>query len=134
MIKRYQQWLYPELRHAHDRAAYRSLMKTAWRRSMANMIFMLVYLTFMVIYLVVSILLRKSPINAIPTFIGAFALGIVPLILTLAIIRPGMRRAMRIELRRSGVPICVYCGYNTAGVDNQRCPECGRPILNPPLF
>lgn len=36
------------------------------------------------------------------------------------------RRRLREQLVRSGVPICIQCGYLLKGLSEPRCPECGR--------
>ena len=39
--------------------------------------------------------------------------------------RRGMRRALRLELLKKGIPICLHCGYNLTGCQSVQCPECG---------
>ena len=55
-------------------------------------------------------------------------------LLAMLLVRPRLRLKIRIALHREGLPICIHCGYDTTDLDDPRCPECGRPILNPPLF
>ena len=39
-----------------------------------------------------------------------------------------IRRRLRAELAKKGVPICVPCGYNLTGNVSGVCPECGTKI------
>ena len=39
-----------------------------------------------------------------------------------------MRRELRVELQKRGVPICIPCGYDLRGQSEARCPECGKPF------
>ena len=43
-------------------------------------------------------------------------------------IRRDMPKALRGQLIKAGVPICVKCGYDLRGLpaDRVKCPECGR--------
>jgi len=42
------------------------------------------------------------------------------------------RQRIRVDLRRQlaerGIPICIQCGYDTRGLTEHRCPECGTPF------
>ena len=53
------------------------------------------------------------------------------------LIRPGVQRSLREQLRERGVPICVMCGYDLRTQSEGRCPECGTlsapPVCNPLL-
>ena len=42
------------------------------------------------------------------------------------IARSTMRRALREELLRRGIPICINCAYDLTGNVSGRCPECGK--------
>lgn len=42
--------------------------------------------------------------------------------------RQSVRRRMREELARRGVPTCPSCHYCLKDLTSNRCPECGRPI------
>jgi len=44
--------------------------------------------------------------------------------------RRALRRVVRCELQRDGVPICIECGYDLRGLDTPRCPECGREFAH----
>lgn len=39
-----------------------------------------------------------------------------------------IRSALRTELIRIGVPVCLRCGYDLRGQAEPRCPECGTPF------
>lgn len=41
------------------------------------------------------------------------------------LLRGRLRRALREELNQRGVPLCISCGYDLAGMASPRCPECG---------
>lgn len=41
--------------------------------------------------------------------------------------RRGARQELRAKLRKSGVPVCLKCGYNLTGNTTGVCPECGEP-------
>lgn len=36
-----------------------------------------------------------------------------------------IKRRLRRQLCKKGVPICINCGYVLVGLDTNRCPECG---------
>ncbi len=36
-----------------------------------------------------------------------------------------VKRKLRTELVKRGVPICIPCGYDLRGLTEPRCPECG---------
>lgn len=40
--------------------------------------------------------------------------------------RDRVRRQIRAAMCRAGIPICVHCGYDTRGLTENRCPECGK--------
>ncbi len=42
--------------------------------------------------------------------------------------RSRVRRNLRKELVKIGVPICIHCAYDLRGQIEPRCPECGRPF------
>ncbi|MCB9854113.1 MAG: hypothetical protein H6818_00390 [Phycisphaerales bacterium] len=44
----------------------------------------------------------------------------------LRIRRRSIQRHLRRRLIASGVPICLHCGYDLRGLQDARCPECGR--------
>lgn len=36
-----------------------------------------------------------------------------------------IRRSLRYQLVRKGIPICIHCGYDLRGQVQYNCPECG---------
>ncbi len=53
---------------------------------------------------------------------------LVPLVCFL-LIRNRLRRRLRQELVKIGVPICIQCAYDLRGQIEPRCPECGEPFV-----
>ena len=39
--------------------------------------------------------------------------------------RRAIRRSLRRDLNRAGMPTCVHCGYDLSAGEGERCPECG---------
>ena len=39
--------------------------------------------------------------------------------------RRGIRRRLREQLAKKGIPVCIPCGYNLTGNESGVCPECG---------
>ncbi len=42
--------------------------------------------------------------------------------------RHRLRRFLRLQLVKRGIPICLKCGYDLRGQTEPRCPECGTPF------
>ena len=42
--------------------------------------------------------------------------------------REDIRRRLRAELAKKGIPVCIPCGYNLTGNVSGICPECGKAI------
>ncbi len=39
--------------------------------------------------------------------------------------RRDIRRRLRAQLAKKGIPICIQCGYDLTGNESGTCPECG---------
>ena len=39
--------------------------------------------------------------------------------------RRSIRRRLRAQLAKKGIPVCIPCGYNLTGNESGVCPECG---------
>ncbi len=39
--------------------------------------------------------------------------------------RRDIRRRLRAQLAKKGIPVCIPCGYNLTGNESGVCPECG---------
>ncbi len=48
--------------------------------------------------------------------------------------RRGIRRRLRAQLARKGIPVCVPCGYNLTGNESGVCPECGTAMHTTEVF
>ncbi len=126
-IKPYMLRWYPELQLVKQDLARRELLKRANRKA---------YLTFWGVHawlfaMVVSLILHWTitenylhPVGAAFTTILVVPFIAVPLTYRWA--RSGIRRSLRNELRSMGHSICVPCGYDTRGLTEERCPECGK--------
>ncbi|MBN1347474.1 MAG: hypothetical protein JXQ73_32590 [Phycisphaerae bacterium] len=66
------------------------------------------------------------PHNNYPPFAAPLGLALCGFWLTW-LYRYSIRRSLREQLAKSGVPICVECGYQLRGLTEPRCPECGTP-------
>jgi len=44
--------------------------------------------------------------------------------------RRDIRRRLRTQLTKKGIPICIPCGYNLTGNESGTCPECGTPTTS----
>ena len=42
--------------------------------------------------------------------------------------RRDIRRRLREQLVKKGIPVCITCGYNLTGNESGVCPECGTEI------
>jgi len=42
--------------------------------------------------------------------------------------RRAIRRELRVQLKKRGIPICIPCGYDLTGNVSGVCPECGAAI------
>ena len=56
---------------------------------------------------------------------GAFVIGFLFFPWTHLVFCQRLRKALRIELLKKGIPICLHCGYNLTGCPSVQCPECG---------
>jgi len=43
--------------------------------------------------------------------------------------RRDIRRRLRTQLAKKGIPVCIPCGYNLTGNESGVCPECGTEII-----
>lgn len=62
------------------------------------------------------------------------AVGIVGLILNLGLRRlraARLRTELREYLNRSGITVCMKCGFDLRGNSSERCPECGTSAPSP---
>ncbi len=130
--------LYPELsyfesseqRDAAKDQALRTIFK-AWRFWLALVMLVLasqlleeVFLS--VVQFLVGIIDPAFRITIILTLAIWLGFTVVPLLLFFQIgWRPLYRRALRVELRKAGVPICHKCGYDLRA-SKERCSECGQ--------
>lgn len=62
--------------------------------------------------------------SALPVIVSIITALVSSLGLRFAFRGP-VRRALRVELCKRGVPVCVPCGYDLRGLQTRRCPECG---------
>ena len=129
-MKRFREWLIPELRREPDEdrrwAAYRSGMAHSWFDWWMGACIPLSCLTA---YLRPF---RGRSHRLAPSLVYFFGnLGIALLIFSILMgvgfvaLRSQIRRHTRARLKGMGTPICVPCGYDLTGNTNGICPECG---------
>lgn len=58
-------------------------------------------------------------------YYAAYPMGFLVVPLLCLLFRRGMREALRLELIKKGIPICLNCAYDLTGCPSVRCPECG---------
>ena len=114
-------WLFPELRRLEDDRTQKAVLRSVPSRH--------VWIPFVLPSVVILILLfapiHYSEWRTGMMLAGLFA-GVAPFGIAIMFARPKMRRAIRRELVRRGIPICVHCGYDTRNLTENRCPECGK--------
>ncbi len=44
--------------------------------------------------------------------------------------RQDIRRRLRAQLAKKGIPVCIPCGYNLTGNESGVCPECGSAVVD----
>ena len=130
MFDRIDNVLYPELarfpsRHQRDEALVRARREAPVRKRIPLKI--LVPTIAIVLFGYVLEWLRPNPpvsIGAIAWAVGlALMWGSVYVIFRYA--RGEVRKCLRAELSRAGVPTCVECGYDLRNIPEWVCPECG---------
>jgi hypothetical protein len=119
----------PAARHEVYRVALRKL---GWRWQ---------YLLFAAVAPVVAVLAahvgltelgRVAPYVAqFRTLFFAAAAGVALPLSFQYLFRRTLQVAIREELNRRGVPVCIGCGYDLRGQETPRCPECGRGFAPP---
>jgi len=66
-----------------------------------------------------------------PVAVGGICGGIVgggSVALLQVFYRQKMLRFIRDDMNRNGLPVCRECGYDLRGIQEARCPECGRGL------
>ena len=124
--------LYPELRLFPSEDTRRSAEREAFRRTIKNPQFILrlvatILLLMAVRWLAQTLNLVNGLIGELVAWLAVFVMAGVsaPWIIPIS----SIRRMLRNRLRESGIPVCDNCGYQLAGLDGDRCPECGRLIM-----
>ncbi len=127
MIDAIQRAIFPELIRFQSRVAGRralQLARTEMLYTRRTLVRMLVFASIGVAadQLVKWLLVPKHPGMI---YLADAALLACVLIFSL-LLRNEMRLVLRRYLRMDNVDICIQCGYDTAGLDEARCPECGK--------
>lgn len=112
-------WLYPELRRVDDDRVRGSILRSVptGHERVAEVLSLLVFLTLVAI----SAFQRWWVV----LFVAMPLAGVGPQLIANGFGRARTRRAIRMELARRGIPVCVQCGYDIRGLPENRCPECG---------
>ncbi len=56
-----------------------------------------------------------------------FILSLIGFGIAIWLTRRDIRRRLRAQLTKKGIPVCIPCGYDLTGNVTGRCPECGTP-------
>lgn len=132
MIKRIQQWLYPELMHYSGWFDRQRAIRRASNRSMKRRKIWVSFVIVMLLgsaapLLIVEIVgVQYFVFPGSPAVFAAYGLFFGAIFGRIQ--QQAMRKEMRIELYDRGVPICLGCGYDTTGLVGDQCPECGANI------
>jgi hypothetical protein len=124
--------LYPELLLFPDREAANEALATANREDRSHWFVVMVTIIILICY---NILLRLFPHPAVYSFVPGGVLllttGLFPTLCWFPLLRRNVRRALRSQLVKHGIPICIPCGYDPTGNVSGRCSECGAPVQKP---
>jgi len=128
--------LFPELNRLDDKAERRKLYNEAARPLVRQPLFwvalllgpVVVALTLVFGFLALRPYLPRVPQPVLSGIIGGVIGGSAAGALQYLFRRP-IQREIRRLLNERGIPICVQCGYDLRGADEnaERCPECGTP-------
>lgn len=125
-------WVYwvicPELRKLPSTAERKEAIRRAKRAVMTSRWFW----PFLVLFVLIAMSGWKlaEKITAPLSFLG-FAIFYIALVTTLYILilswlyGKSLRRTIREQLVRSGIVVCINCGYSLTGLRTAQCPECG---------
>jgi predicted Zn-ribbon and HTH transcriptional regulator len=134
-MKRWNEWLYPELKHLPRRSDRQSAMLAMQPRIYKSPG---VWLTFVVAVAfgvalpkLIDLLYRQLPAAVrigSPIVMAMISGAIQGLTFAFALVygfRRMVRRFLREYLNEQGFHLCLVCGYDLRGQTTPRCPECG---------
>ncbi|MCB9838143.1 MAG: hypothetical protein H6813_02290 [Phycisphaeraceae bacterium] len=129
MIDRFQEWLFPELRRFDSRVSGRYALRIAhWESLRSRRV--IVFAVFTAVAVIATKLFIKhalAPRFPLEDYASEWIFYIA-LLIFLAFHSRESRKPLRRYLRMEGVPICVACGYDTTGIGQAMCPECGASL------
>ncbi len=127
--------LAPELTRLPDLGERLKVSQRSWWKA-GGLIFVVICLLLNFLLVLLTALLCLAAREFLPPYFAEssrlqYMLAVIAfLLLFFAIVlflRRRYRRAVRMELRRYGVALCVRCGYDLTGNESGVCSECGVP-------
>lgn len=139
VLSRWNDWLFPELKRFPDDASRRAAASEFQARvGVFNWRFGLLLLLAIPLGLLAPWLSGRLqawlPLGSatLGVVVGCGLFGLLQGALFATVInwsyRKPLQRFLRLKLNSLGVPTCLHCGYDTRGLHQPRCPECGRPF------
>ena len=122
--------VFPELRFFSDRQEFKKAHSAAtWHllRSWRFWIYLIAYAAISIAILLPVVSKLNEYLSLSYGLRGGIIGGIIGGVFTIALQwfwRPPIRRYLRSQLQRQGIPICLQCGYDLRGQLTPRCPEC----------
>jgi hypothetical protein len=130
-IRSKQARLFPEIKRFDSPKSAKAAMKLAWRVVVVRPRFW-VFVAFYVICVPIGLALTLRSFGTPPFIPPAMYGGLIGggvggtyAAVFHWLFRSPIRRRLREELVKQGVPICIPCGYDLRGQSEPRCPECG---------
>jgi len=122
--------LFPELTLVDDEATQLALLKRthSWWRTLIRSCVAIVPTSVggALIGTTISDMLAPYPMLMLawePVFV--VLLTCLQIVFVLYLVRRPTRLELRHELNKSGIRVCIACGYDMRGLPRDRCPECG---------